>query len=123
MDFSKSEEHLAIEASIEKFARNEMAPLARELDDKSEFSWDLWRKMGELGYLGLLMEEKYGGSNLGALGTAIALEVAGRGGADQGTLLSWAAHMVISALNIQTWGNGGQKEKYLPKMASGEWVG
>lgn len=123
MDFNKSEEHLAIEASIEKFARKEMAPLARELDERSEFPWDLWRRMGELGYLGLLMEEKYGGSNLGALGTTLALEAAGRGGADQGTLLSWAAHMVISALNIQTWGNDEQKEKYLPKMVSGEWVG
>jgi alkylation response protein AidB-like acyl-CoA dehydrogenase len=123
MDFKKSEEHLAIEASIEKFARNEMAPLARELDDKSEFSMELWRKMGDLGYCGLLLEEKYGGSNLGALGTVIAMQAAARGGADQGTCLSWAAHMVIASLNIQTWGNEEQKKKYLPKMASGEWIG
>ncbi|HEX3012312.1 MAG TPA: acyl-CoA dehydrogenase family protein [Syntrophomonadaceae bacterium] len=123
MDFSKNEEQLAIEASIEKFARKEMAPLARELDEKSEFSMDLWKKMGELGYLGLLLEEKYGGSSLGALGTVLAMQAAGRGGADQGTCLSWAAHMVIASLNIQTWGNDVQKEKYLPRMATGEWIG
>ncbi|HPF44199.1 MAG TPA: acyl-CoA dehydrogenase family protein [Syntrophomonadaceae bacterium] len=123
MDFNKSEEHLAIEASIEKFARNEMAPLARELDEKSEFPMELWRKMGQLGYCGLLLEEKYGGSNLGAVGSVLAMQAAGRGGADQGTCLSWASHMVIASLNIQTWGTEEQKEKYLPKMASGEWIG
>lgn len=123
MDFSKSEEHLAIEAAMEKFARNEMAPLARELDEKSEFSMDLWNKMGKLGYCGLLLDEKYGGSNLGALGATFAMQGAARGGADQGTCLSWAAHMVIASLNIQTWGNEEQKEKYLPKMATGEWIG
>ena len=123
MDFRKSEEHLAIEASVEKFARQEMAPLAKELDEKGEFSMELWRKMGSLGYCGLLIDEKYGGSNLGALGTVLALQAAGRGGADQGTCLSWASHMVIASLNIQTWGTEEQKEKYLPKMASGEWIG
>lgn len=123
MDFNKTPEHIAVEETIEKFARNEMAPVARELDAKAEFSWDLWSKMGELGFLGLLTEEKYGGSNLGALGTTLALQAAGRGGADQGTLLSWAAHMVIASLNIQTWGNEEQKAKYLPRMASGEWIG
>jgi alkylation response protein AidB-like acyl-CoA dehydrogenase len=95
MDFRKSEEHLAIEASVEKFARQEMAPLAKELDEKGEFSMELWRKMGSLGYCGLLIDEKYGGSNLGALGTVLALQAAGRGGADQGTCLSWASHKVI----------------------------
>jgi alkylation response protein AidB-like acyl-CoA dehydrogenase len=123
MDFRKSEEHLAIEASVEKFARQEMAPLAKELDEKGEFSMELWRKMGSLGYCGLLIDEKYGGSNLGALGTVLALQAAGRGGADQGTCLSWASHMVIASLNIQTWGTEEQKEKYLPRMASGEWIG
>ena len=123
MDFRKSEEHLAIEASVEKFARQEMAPLAKELDEKGEFSMELWRKMGSLGYCGLLVDEKYGGSNLGALGTVLALQAAGRGGADQGTCLSWASHMVIASLNIQTWGTEEQKEKYLPRMASGEWIG
>ena len=123
MDFRKSEEHLAIEASGEKFARQEMAPLAKELDEKGEFSMELWKKMGSLGYCGLLVDEKYGGSNLGALGTVLALQAAGRGGADQGTCLSWASHMVIASLNIQTWGTEEQKEKYLPRMASGEWIG
>ncbi|NLM88507.1 MAG: acyl-CoA dehydrogenase [Syntrophomonadaceae bacterium] len=123
MDFRKSEEHLAIEASVEKFARQEMAPLAKELDEKGEFSMELWKKMGSLGYCGLLVDEKYGGSNLGALGTVLALQAAGRGGADQGTCLSWASHMVIASLNIQTWGTEEQKEKYLPRMASGEWIG
>lgn len=79
--------------------------------------------MGSLGYCGLLIDEKYGGSNLGALGTVLALQAAGRGGADQGTCLSWASHMVIASLNIQTWGTEEQKEKYLPRMASGEWIG
>lgn len=123
MDFKIPEEHLAIVKSVEKFATNEMLPLAQMLDEKGEFSMPLWGKMGELGYTGLLAGEKYGGSNLGALGTTMALEAAGRAGADQGTLLSWAAHMVISMLNIEHWGNEEQKQKYLPKMATGEWIG
>ncbi len=123
MDFRIAEEHLAVVESVEKFARNEMMPLARELDEKSEFSMPLWKKMGELGYPGLLAGQKYGGSELGALGTTMALEAAGRGGADQGTLLSWAAHMVISMLNIEHWGSEAQNQKYLPKMATGEWIG
>lgn len=123
MDFSKTDEQLAIEETVEKFARNEMAPLAREMDEKGEFNFELWRKMAELGLVGLTIPEEYGGSGLGALGTTYALEAAGRGGADQGTLLSWAAHMVIAAMNIQSWGTEAQKKKYLPRMASGEWIG
>jgi alkylation response protein AidB-like acyl-CoA dehydrogenase len=61
MDFNKSEEHLAIEASIEKFARNEMAPLARELDEKSEFPMELWRMDGAIGILRTVA----GGKNTG----------------------------------------------------------
>lgn len=123
MDFSKTDEQLAIEETVEKFARNEMAPLAREMDEKGEFNFELWRKMADLGLVGLTIPEEYGGSGLGALGTTYALEAAGRGGADQGTLLSWAAHMVIAAMNIQSWGTEAQKKKYLPRMASGEWIG
>jgi alkylation response protein AidB-like acyl-CoA dehydrogenase len=123
MDFTVSEQHRIVAENVEKFARKEMLPLAEELDEKGEFSMPLWKKMGELGYPGLLASEKYGGSGLGALGTTIALEAAGRGGADQGTLLSWAAHMVISMLNIEHWGTEEQKQKYLPRMASGEWIG
>lgn len=123
MDFTISEQHRIVADNVEKFARKEMLPLGRELDEKGEFSMPLWKKMGELGYPGLLASEKYGGSGLGALGTTIALEAAGRGGADQGTLLSWAAHMVISMLNIEHWGNEEQKQKYIPRMVSGEWIG
>ena len=123
MEFTVDEQHRIVAENVEKFARKEMLPLARELDEKGEFSMPLWKKMSDLGYPGLLCAEKYGGSGLGALGTTIALEAAGRGGADQGTLLSWAAHMVISMLNIEHWGNEEQKQTYLPRMASGEWIG
>lgn len=123
MDFNKTSEQLALEQTIEKFARNEMAPLAREADEKGEFPWPLWRKMGDLGMLGLTVPATYGGTGLGALETTMALQAAGRGGADQGLLLSWAAHMVIATMNIQVWGSDEQKAYYLPKMASGEWVG
>ncbi|MDQ5987054.1 MAG: Acyl-CoA dehydrogenase [Syntrophus sp. SKADARSKE-3] len=123
MDFTISDQHRILVENVEKFARKEMFPLAEELDEKGEFSMPLWKKMSDLGYPGLLTSEKYGGSGLGALGTTMALEAAGREGADQGMLLSWAAHMVISMLNIEHWGNEEQKQKYLPKMASGEWIG
>ena len=84
------------------------------------FPWNCGEKWG-LWLLRILIDRKYGGSNLGALGTVLALQATGRGGADQGTCLSWASHMVIASLNIQTCGMEEQKEKY-PRMASGEWI-
>lgn len=123
MDFCKTPEQIALEQTIEKFARKEMAPLAREADEKGEFPWQLWRTMGSLGLLGLTVPGEYGGTGAGALETTFALQAAGRGGADQGLLLSWAAHMVIATMNIQVWGNDEQKAKYLPRLATGEWVG
>lgn len=123
MDFAKTPEQIALEENAERFARNEMAPLAKEIDATGQFSWELWRKLGQLGYLGLTVPEEFGGSGLGALETTFVLQAAGRGGADQGTLLSWAAHMVIATMNIQKWGNDEQKARYLPKLATGEWVG
>jgi len=123
VNFDFTEEQAALEKNIETFARREMAPLAKELDQQAKFSWELWRKMGDLGYLGLSMPEEYGGMGLGAIETSLCLEAAGRGGADAGTTLSWAAHVVLAGMPIALFGTEEQKRKYLPKMAAGEWVG
>ena len=108
---------------MERFARKEMAPLAYELDRDSKFSFELWSKMGELGLPGLTIPEQYGGSGMGAMDATLCLQGLGRGGGDTGTNLSLGAHLTIANMPIVLFGTEAQKQKYLPKMATGEWIG
>ncbi|MDY6795351.1 MAG: acyl-CoA dehydrogenase family protein [Actinomycetota bacterium] len=120
MDFELSQEQKAFFEEVKEFAENEIAPNTEEYDRKSEFYWDGWRKMGEIGLLGLPFPEEYGGSDGGALDTAVAMDAFAVGGADAGIALSWGAHTIIGAVPIWVMGTEEQKKKYLPGICSGK---
>ncbi len=121
--FELTEEQRQFRQVLLDFSRRELAPHAAEMDRKAEWRWDLWRKLGEMGLLGLPLPEAYGGSGASALTTTVAMEAIAEGGADAGLLLSWGAHLVICAIPIWKMGTEAQRQKYLPRLASGEWVG
>ncbi len=79
--------------------------------------------MGDFGLLGLILPEKYGGSGADVVTACLAGEAVARGGAEGGLCLSWGAHTYLCADTISAHGNEEQKQKYLPKLATGEWVG
>jgi isovaleryl-CoA dehydrogenase len=107
--------------TVEQFARKEIAPLAAEIDKNNEFPHHLWKKMGELGLLGITVSEEYGGAQMGYLAHAIVLEEISRASASVG--LSYGAHSNLCVNQIYRNGNAKQKSQYLPKLISGEWVG
>jgi len=123
MDFLFTPEQLAFREQVLKFTIKELAPLAEEMDLKSEWSWEAWRAMGRFGLLGLHFPEKYGGANADVVTTCVAGEALGEGGADGGLLLAYGAHSFLCSDTIMKHGAEEQKEKYLPKLATGEWVG
>lgn len=122
MDFSLTDEQIAFKNEVQKFAEDNVAPGAQERDEKAEFGWDVWKKMGEFDLLGLPFPEEYGGSGAGVLDTALAMEAFMYGGGDAGMNLSWGAHMIIGGVPIWQLGTEEQKNKYLPKLSSGEWI-
>ena len=107
--------------TVHAFARDELAPRAARIDRDNEFPADMWRKFGELGLLGITVAEEYGGSGLGYLAHAIAMEEISRASASVG--LSYGAHSNLCVNQIHRNGNSTQKQKYLPKLVSGEHVG
>jgi len=107
--------------TVEQFAKKEITPLAAEIDKKNEFPNHLWKKMGELGLLGITVSEEYGGANMGYLAHAIVLEEISRASASVG--LSYGAHSNLCVNQIYRNGNASQKSKYLPSLVSGDWVG
>lgn len=123
MDFAFTDEQLAFRDQLLKFSQNEIAPLSEEYDEKGEFCWEAWKKMGEFGLLGLHFPEEYGGAGADVVTSCMAAEALAEGGADGGLTLSWGAHTYLCADTIFVHGNDKQKEKYVPKMASGEWIG
>ncbi len=110
-----------IRDSVRAFAEKEIAPIAAEVDHKNEFPHHLWRKLGELGLLGITVEEEFGGSGLGYLEHVIAMEEISRASASIG--LSYGAHSNLCVNQIRRNGTEAQKRKYLPKLCSGEFVG
>ncbi len=118
MDFNLSEEHRMIRETVRQFAEREIRPVARELDEKEEFSYDLTRKMGELGLFGIYLPEKYGGQGLDYLAYIIAVEEIARVDGSQASTL--AANNSLGIGPLYYFGNEEQKMRYLPKLCTGE---
>lgn len=93
MDFGLAEEQQPLYQTVKKFAAREIEPGAEERDRTGEFCWEGWRKMGEMGLLGLPFPEEYGGGGAGALTTALAMEAFGAGSGDVSTPLSWGGYV------------------------------
>jgi isovaleryl-CoA dehydrogenase len=107
--------------SVREFVRREIAPRAAEIDRSNAFPFDLWRKLGSLGVLGVTVDEDYGGTAMGYLAHIVAMEEISRGSASVG--LSYGAHSNLCVNQIRRNGAEAQKRKYLPKLVSGEHVG
>ena len=121
LNFQLGEDLEALRDSVHAFAQAEIAPRAAEIDRSDQFPMDLWRKMGELGVLGITVPEEYGGANMGYLAHMLAMEEISRASASVG--LSYGAHSNLCVNQIKRNGNEAQKKKYLPKLISGEHVG
>jgi isovaleryl-CoA dehydrogenase len=121
LDFGLGEEIGMLRQSVHAFAQAEIAPRAAVVDRDNLFPSDLWRKFGELGLLGVTVAEEYGGSSMGYLAHAIAMEEISRASASVG--LSYGAHSNLCVNQIHRNGTPEQKARYLPKLVSGEHVG
>ena len=110
-----------LRATVHDFAAREIAPRAAEIDRTDQFPMDCWRKMGDLGVLGITVPEQYGGANMGYLAHMVAMEEISRASASVG--LSYGAHSNLCVNQINRNGTPEQKAKYLPKLISGEHVG
>lgn len=120
-DLAISEELELLRDSVRKFTAEEISPRAEQIDEDNLFPADLWHKMGELGLLGMTIPSKYGGSELGYLAHLIAMEEISRGSASVG--LSYGAHSNLCVNNLYKHATEVQRDKYLPKLCSGEFVG
>ncbi|MFT0716281.1 acyl-CoA dehydrogenase [Flagellimonas lutimaris] len=121
MDFTLSEEQLMIQQAAKDFAQNELLPGVIERDETQKFPSELVKKMGELGFMGMMVDEKYGGSGLGTLSYVIAMEELSKIDASASVMVSVNNSLVCWGL--ETYGTEEQKEKYLTRLASGEIIG
>lgn len=111
----------AFRESIRRFVDHELAPIAVKIDRSNNFPMDMWKKLGDLGLLGITIPEKFGGSDLPYLAHLIAVEEVSRGSASVG--LSYGAHSNLCVNNLYKNGTDEQRSKYLPKLCSGEHIG
>lgn len=107
--------------TVQQFVKTEIAPIAAEVDASNQFPRQLWPKLGALGLLGITVDEKYGGANMGYLAHVLAMEEISRGSASIG--LSYGAHSNLCVNQIYRYGTDIQKATYLPKLINGEFVG
>ncbi|MFN3236932.1 MAG: isovaleryl-CoA dehydrogenase [Pseudomonadales bacterium] len=121
LNYDLGEEIDMLRDAVAKFAADEIAPRAAEIDANNEFPMDLWEKLGNLGLLGVTVGEEYGGSAMGYLAHVVAMEEISRASASVG--LSYGAHSNLCVNQIYRRGTEAQKLNYLPKLCSGEHVG
>ena len=121
LNFDLGEEIDMLRDMTQQFAAAEIAPRAAQIDIDNTFPEDLWRKFGDLGLLGITVEEEYGGSDMGYLAHCVAMEEISRASASVG--LSYGAHSNLCVNQIRKNGSHEQKLKYLPRLCSGEHVG
>ena len=121
LNFGLGEEINMLRDAVYQMCRKELAPRAEQIDSDNEFPMDMWRKFGDLGLLGITVEEEYGGSGMGYLAHSVAMEEISRASASVG--LSYGAHSNLCVNQIRKNGNEAQKQKYLPKLCTGEHIG
>jgi butyryl-CoA dehydrogenase len=123
VDFALSTEQLMFREQVLKFARKEIVPRVQENDLQSRFDRESWNKLGEFGLLGLHFPEELGGGAADVITSVVAAEALGEAGVDGGITLSLGAHTYLCADTIFVHGTQHQREKYIPRLASGEWIG
>ncbi|WP_413711979.1 isovaleryl-CoA dehydrogenase [Rhizobium sp. Rhizsp82] len=121
LSFALGDEIEALRDAVRRFASERIAPLADETDRNNAFPMPLWRELGEMGLLGITAGEEYGGAALGYLAHCVAMEEISRASAS--VALSYGAHSNLCVNQINRNGSAGQKQRYLPKLVTGEHVG
>ena len=121
LNFNLGEDIDMLRDSVFQFCTQEISPRADDIDSSNEFPMDLWRKLGDIGLLGLTVDEQYGGTGMGYLAHSVAMEEISRASASVG--LSYGAHSNLCVNQLHKNGTEQQKQKYLPKLCSGEHIG
>ncbi len=120
-NFDLDETLVALRDSVRQFAQKEIAPIAAEVDQSNQFPLEMWKKLGDLGVLGVTVSEEYGGADMGYLAHTLVMEEISRASASIG--LSYGAHSNLCVNQIYLNGNDAQKAKYLPGLVSGDQIG
>src|SRR5690606_25816162 len=115
------EEIATLREKLRRFVAQEISPRAADIDRSGQFPADLWKKLGDLGVLGITVEQAYGGAALGYLAHIVAMEELSRGSAS--VALSYCAHSNLCVNQIRRNGNAQQKLKYLPRLLAGDYIG
>ncbi|MEL7122508.1 MAG: acyl-CoA dehydrogenase [Bacteroidota bacterium] len=121
MVFQLTEEHLAVQEAAREFAQKELKPGVIERDAKMEYPTEQIRKMGELGFLGMMVDPQYGGGGMDTLAYVLAMEEISK--IDNSCSVIMSVNNSLVCWGIEAYGTEEQKAKYLPKLASGEWIG